>query len=49
MEAGGVITDIKGREIRFNQPSVKLEGLIADNRILHRALVKVAPHPRKKS
>ncbi|MEA2649428.1 MAG: monophosphatase [Candidatus Binataceae bacterium] len=49
MEAGGVITDIKGREIRFNQPTVKLEGLIADNRILHRALVKVAPHPRKKS
>jgi myo-inositol-1(or 4)-monophosphatase len=49
MEAGGVITDIKGREIRFNQRSVKLEGLIADNRILHRALVKVAPHPRKKS
>ena len=49
VEAGGVITDIKGREIRFNQPSVKLEGLIADNRILHRALVKVAPHPRKKS
>jgi len=49
MEAGGVITDIKGREIRFNQPSVRLEGLIADNRILHRALVKVAPHPRKKA
>jgi myo-inositol-1(or 4)-monophosphatase len=49
MEGGGVITDIKGREIRFNQRSVKLEGLIADNRILHRALVKVAPHPRKKA
>ena len=49
MEAGGVITDIKGREIRFNQRSVILEGLIADNRILHRALVKVAPHQRKKA
>jgi myo-inositol-1(or 4)-monophosphatase len=49
IEAGGVITDIKGREIRFNQRSVKLEGLIADNRILHPALVKVAPHPRTKS
>src|SRR6266853_290786 len=49
MEAGGVITDIKGREIRFNQSSVKLEGLIADNRILHRALLKVAPHPRTKA
>ncbi len=49
MEAGGIITDIKGREIRFNQSSVKLEGLIADNRILHRALLKVAPHPRTKA
>src|SRR5271156_5926316 len=43
--AGGVITDIKGREIRFNQRNVKLEGLIADNRILHGALLKVAPLP----
>ena len=49
IEAGGVITDIKGREIRFNQRSVKLEGLIADNRLLHNALIKVAPHPRTKS
>ncbi len=48
-EAGGVITDIRGRKIRFNQRNVKLEGLIADNRILHRALIKVAPHPRTKS
>jgi myo-inositol-1(or 4)-monophosphatase len=46
IEAGGTITDIKGREIRFNQPSVKLEGLIADNGLLHRELIKVAPHPR---
>jgi len=49
MEAGGVITDITGRELRFNQRNVKLEGLIADNRILHSALMKVAPHSRKKS
>jgi myo-inositol-1(or 4)-monophosphatase len=49
VEAGGVITDIRGREIRFNQRNVKLEGLIADNRILHDALMKVAPHPRTKS
>src|SRR5216684_1123057 len=49
IEAGGMITDIRGREIRFNQRSVKLEGLIADNRILHPALIKVAPHPRTKS
>ena len=37
MEAGGVITDIRGREIRFNQRNVKLEGLIADNRIFRTA------------
>jgi len=49
MEAGGVITDIRGRELRFNQRNVKLEGLIADNRILHGALMKVAPHSRTKS
>ncbi|HEY9157196.1 3'(2'),5'-bisphosphate nucleotidase CysQ [Candidatus Binatus sp.] len=49
IEAGGVITDIKGREIRFNQRNVKLEGLIADNTALHAALMKVAPHPARKS
>lgn len=49
IEAGGTITDIKGREIRFNQRNVKLEGLIADNTILHAALMKVAPHPARKS
>jgi myo-inositol-1(or 4)-monophosphatase len=42
-EAGGTITDIKGRALRFNQRDVKLEGLIADNTILHAALMKVAP------
>jgi myo-inositol-1(or 4)-monophosphatase len=48
IEAGGTITDIKGREIRFNQRNVKLEGLIADNTILHAALMKVAPKPARK-
>ncbi len=48
-EAGGMITDIHGREIRFNNRNVKLEGLIADNGYLHQALVKVAPHPDRKS
>jgi hypothetical protein len=28
---------------------VKLEGLVADNTILHAALMKVAPHPSLKS
>ena len=49
LEAGGVITDIKGRAIRLNQRNVKLEGLIADNRVLHGALMKIAPHPKRKS
>jgi len=48
IEAGGTITDIKGREIRFNQRNVKLDGLIADNTILHAALMKVAPNPPPK-
>ncbi len=48
IEAGGTITDIKGREIRLNQRIVKLEGLIADNTVLHAALMKVAPHPARK-
>ena len=39
-EAGGRITDIRGRDIRFNQRDVKLEGLIADNGLLHAALLK---------
>jgi len=42
IEAGGTITDIKGREIRFNRRNVQLDGLIADNTILHAALMKVA-------
>ena len=41
--AGGKITDAEGRELRFNQRNVKLEGLIADNGILHAELVKIAP------
>ena len=42
IEAGGTITDIRGREIRFNRRNVQLDGLIADNTILHAALMKVA-------
>jgi myo-inositol-1(or 4)-monophosphatase len=49
VEAGGTITDIKGRELRFNQRNVKLEGLIADNTVLHAALMKLAPKPSLKS
>ena len=46
LEAGGAITDIKGRAIRFNQRNAKLQGLVADNKLLHAALMKVAPKPR---
>jgi myo-inositol-1(or 4)-monophosphatase len=42
-EAGGTITDAAGRELRFNKRNVKLEGLIADNGILHAELVKISP------
>jgi myo-inositol-1(or 4)-monophosphatase len=41
--AGGTITDAGGHALRFNRRNVKLEGLIADNTILHAALMKVAP------
>ena len=43
VEAGGTITDIRGHAMRFNQRDVKLEGLIADNTILHAALMEVVP------
>jgi hypothetical protein len=37
------------RTLRFNQRNVKVEGLIADNRVLHESLMKVAPHQKVKS
>jgi myo-inositol-1(or 4)-monophosphatase len=40
-EAGGRMTDIDGRELRFNRPRTKLRGLIASNSILHEALLKL--------
>jgi myo-inositol-1(or 4)-monophosphatase len=43
--AGGTITDIRGRKLSFNNRNVKLEGLIADNTLLHQQLLEVAPHP----
>jgi len=36
--AGGRITDIGGHDLRFNQQSVKLKGLVASNGLLHDAL-----------
>ena len=34
-EAGGMMTDLEGKPVRFNRPSVKLHGLIASNGIIH--------------
>jgi hypothetical protein len=39
------MTDIHGTQIRFNQRHVKVAGMIADNTVLHDALMKIAPHP----
>ncbi len=41
-EAGGMMTDIKGRVMRFNQRRTVRSGMIASNGLLHEALVKVA-------
>ena len=42
LAAGGNVTDIDGRDVRFNQRSVKVQGLIASNRVLHPALAELA-------
>jgi myo-inositol-1(or 4)-monophosphatase len=41
-EAGGIITDIDGKPLRFNQSNVKLHGLIASNGVLHQRLAQLA-------
>ena len=48
IEAGGTMTDIEGKPMRFNQKVTKCAGLVASNGILHEALMKVAPHQGKK-
>jgi myo-inositol-1(or 4)-monophosphatase len=48
-EAGGIITDIRGKPLRFNRPQVKLEGLVADNGRIHRELMKIARPARRAS
>jgi myo-inositol-1(or 4)-monophosphatase len=40
-EAGGVMTDIHGRPIRFNRKHVKLDGFVAAGPALHAALSKL--------
>jgi myo-inositol-1(or 4)-monophosphatase len=41
-EAGGRMTDIRGRELRFNRPRVLVEGILADNGRLHKRLLAIA-------
>jgi len=41
-EAGGLMTDIHGHPMRFNRPSVKLDGFIAAGPELHAALSRLA-------
>jgi myo-inositol-1(or 4)-monophosphatase len=46
-EAGGTMTDIHGNPLVFNQRFVRVQGMIADNKVLHEQLVQIAPHPDK--
>ncbi len=41
--AGGTVTDIDGKPLRFNRRNVKLKGMVADNGLLHKELMKLAP------
>jgi myo-inositol-1(or 4)-monophosphatase len=40
-EAGGRVTGLEGEPLVFNQPSPLRPGMIASNRVLHDALLKV--------
>ncbi len=46
-EAGGRMTDIEGRELRFNQVLVTIGGLIASNGMLHEPLTALAHRHRR--
>lgn len=39
-EAGGKVTDAGGTNLRFNQPVTRIDGLIAANPKLHKALFR---------
>ncbi len=44
--AGGRVTDVDGNDLRFNQPSVKLTGLLASNGHLHEELRRLVARGR---
>jgi myo-inositol-1(or 4)-monophosphatase len=49
IEAGGRVTDSDGKDLRFNQRSVKVKGMIASNGLLHDQLERLLPtRDRKK-
>jgi len=48
IEAGGRVTDLDGREIRFNQATVKLKGFVASNGLLHDASERMLPHGKSR-
>ncbi len=43
IEAGGIITDLRGRPLRFNRRRTLCAGLLASNGILHGPLMEIAP------
>lgn len=51
-EAGGILTDIKGSQIKYNKPDARnLNGLLATNGLLHKKILKEIKNfftPRKK-
>jgi myo-inositol-1(or 4)-monophosphatase len=47
IEAGGRVTDLDGKELRFNEESVKLKGFVASNGRLHDRIEEMLPHRRK--
>jgi myo-inositol-1(or 4)-monophosphatase len=45
LAAGGKVTDLEGEEIRFNQPEVLVNGLVAANPTLHTKLLEMLKGP----
>ena len=46
IEAGGRVTGLDGKALRFNQASVKLTGFVASNGRIHDELERMLPHRR---
>jgi myo-inositol-1(or 4)-monophosphatase len=46
IEAGGRVSDLDGKAIRFNQASVKLKGFVASNGLLHDKIERMLPRSK---